>query len=78
MNSDQSTRTWRAARGTQAPACETVHFHIDADGWPFVCDYASCDSPGVAIAGAGSQEVRGARSVARRGRIRRMREVIHA
>jgi hypothetical protein len=27
------------------PAREDVHFHLDSDGRPFVCDTARCESP---------------------------------
>jgi hypothetical protein len=26
---------------------DDVHFHVDSDGWPFVCDYRRCESPGL-------------------------------
>lgn len=26
---------------------DDVHFHVDSDGRPFVCDYRRCDSPGL-------------------------------
>jgi hypothetical protein len=27
------------------PAHESVHFHVDSDGRPFVCDVNRCESP---------------------------------
>jgi hypothetical protein len=27
------------------PEREDVHFHLDSDGQPFVCDAARCESP---------------------------------
>ena len=27
------------------PSHEDVHFHLDSDGRPFVCDIVRCDSP---------------------------------
>jgi hypothetical protein len=34
------------ARAVSArPECEDVHFHLDSNGRPFVCDATRCESP---------------------------------
>jgi hypothetical protein len=30
---------------SEKPEREDVHFHLDSDGRPFVCDAARCESP---------------------------------
>lgn len=38
------------ARALRAePAHERVHFHLDADGRPFVCDVDRCESPALSL-----------------------------
>jgi hypothetical protein len=40
-----TTSIVRALRATSA--ADPVHFHADADGRPFVCDFHNCASPGL-------------------------------
>lgn len=35
------------------PAHADVHFHLDSDGRPFVCDTARCESPALSHAEVG-------------------------
>jgi hypothetical protein len=40
----------RILRDHPAPSPATdVHFHADANGRPYVCDYARCTSPGLDV-----------------------------
>jgi hypothetical protein len=34
------------------PAHERVHFHLDGDGRPFVCDVDRCESPALSLSEA--------------------------
>jgi hypothetical protein len=46
-------RLLRIARAlTAEPVVDEVHFHADASGRAFACDYARCSSPGLDIARA--------------------------
>ncbi len=43
------------ARAVSArPEHEDVHFHLDSEGRPFVCDTARCESPGLSHREVGS------------------------
>ena len=35
------------------PSHEDVHFHLDSDGRPFVCDTVRCESPSLSHAEVG-------------------------
>jgi hypothetical protein len=46
--------TYRIARSIARvlpakPTREDVHFHLDSDGRPFVCDTARCESPALSL-----------------------------
>ncbi len=49
MTHSDDTRTRRATRRGSTPSTDPVHFHIGADGRPYVCDFDRCDSPAVEI-----------------------------
>jgi hypothetical protein len=40
---------WRTIRPPFTRGRTSVHFHIDADGRAYVCDYARCDSPALTL-----------------------------
>ena len=47
--------TQSIARAVSAkPKHEDVHFHLDSDGRPFVCDTARCESPALSHGEIGS------------------------
>jgi hypothetical protein len=38
------------ARALRAkPTHDNVHFHVDSDGRPFVCDFDRCESPALSL-----------------------------
>jgi hypothetical protein len=47
-----TSRLRNARRALRPAELDRPHFHVDADGRPFVCDFARCESPGLTVAEA--------------------------
>ena len=45
MTSEIAASVRRALRLTPTRMRDDVHFHLDTNGRPFVCDFHRCDSP---------------------------------
>jgi hypothetical protein len=45
MASEIAASVRRALRLTPTRMRDDVHFHLDTNGRPFVCDFHRCDSP---------------------------------
>jgi hypothetical protein len=43
-----------ARAGSAKPEPEDVHFHLDSEGRPFVCDTPRCESPALSHSEVGS------------------------